>query len=440
MIMAAVGAPLVAACSRPRPELPRAPVPRADPLPLRGGAAHGRGGDLHQPWPTAFSTRTMRRRRESGRRSPRAPTSTWAGSSCGFPAASCSSSRSRSSSSAGRWRGRGRRGLAPAEALAAGGQPAGSAALAWLTVGALSLVMTLGNVVSATGSGLGCPDWPLCHGRVIPPGGAESHRVPPPPRGATLLGAARGYRRRHLAACRHARAEASRRRARRPARGADRPRGRHRAAGAVAGGEHGASSRRAVRAGRAHDPLRDARPARARWRGAARRAGFDLARCSRARRAILPSRSSPASRQPGSRCCSSSWRWAGMFGTRARASPVPTSRSAAETCSPDTGWAGALAAPLARRGAPRLLPPPRPGEPAHRAGGCRRRGGRPRGRPGDARHPDRAAAPAHHRARRHAAVGYALWALLVWIAVRAGAWGATTGPLGSPSARASPNH
>ena len=38
-----------------------------------------------------------------------------------------------------------------------------------ITVGLLFLLLVWGNLVAGLKAGLACPDWPLCHGKVLPP-------------------------------------------------------------------------------------------------------------------------------------------------------------------------------------------------------------------------------------------------------------------------------
>lgn len=53
--------------------------------------------------------------------------------------------------------------------------PEGYRRVALVALGALSLIVLTGAAVRLTGSGLGCPDWPKCYGKVIAP--LETHAV-----------------------------------------------------------------------------------------------------------------------------------------------------------------------------------------------------------------------------------------------------------------------
>jgi heme A synthase len=89
------------------------------------------------------------------------------------------------------------------------GEPGRTSQAAFQIVAAAAIVaafgqVALGGVVRVTGSGLGCPDWPLCHGRIIPPMELAtiieySHRVSATAVGvlvlATAILALRAYRR-----------------------------------------------------------------------------------------------------------------------------------------------------------------------------------------------------------------------------------------------------
>ena len=47
--------------------------------------------------------------------------------------------------------------------------PAQYRRIAYFALAALTLIVLTGAAVRLTGSGLGCPDWPKCYGKALPP-------------------------------------------------------------------------------------------------------------------------------------------------------------------------------------------------------------------------------------------------------------------------------